>query len=210
MSRQSLPILTLPMTASGSVAGNRFVTPLGAQAAANSPVLGVSRNAALDTVPFPLDVLGTTIVETGGQIASGDWLAPDSQGRAVTASDGSSFKTAIITGGAAGNHTLTGIAVGDKLVSVIQLDVAADTGTSATGNKIQNAIDLTAEFSVTAANTINTGSGTSTSGDLLLVVYGHPQPLGGVALQAASGAGKFVEMLLLQNYPSRGHPPRLK
>lgn len=74
------------------------------------------------------------------------------------------LKTAVIAGGAAGNHTVTGIAPGDELVGVIVLD---RNGTAAN----INLLGLTAEFTVTAVNTINNTGGTATSGDAILVVY---------------------------------------
>lgn len=77
----------------------------------------------------------------------------------------------IATGAAANaNITVTGIATADQLVGVIRLDVAADSGTSATGNKVQDVSDLLAEASITAADTIRLST-TDTSGDKLLVLY---------------------------------------
>lgn len=59
-------------------------------------------------------------------------------------------------GGGAGNITVTGIKVGDKL------------------NLVYNVTDhavLTSEFTITAADTINNAGGTATTGDSLLVAY---------------------------------------
>jgi hypothetical protein len=65
-------------------------------------------------------------------------------------------------GAAAGDHTITGIATADTLVSVIYLNFA---GTVAVvGN-------LTAEFTITAADTINNAGGTDTTGGVLIVTY---------------------------------------
>lgn len=80
--------------------------------------------------------------------------------------DARKIKTAVITGGAAGNHTVTGISKGlkhydgDKLISVIE--VAVTTGVPT---------DRTAEFSITADNTINNTGGTDTTNDRLVVIY---------------------------------------
>lgn len=74
------------------------------------------------------------------------------------------FRSAVIAGGAAGNHTVTGIAVGDTLVGVIRLD------RDATAANI-NITAITSEFSVSATNTINNTGGTNTTGDSLLVLY---------------------------------------
>lgn len=66
-----------------------------------------------------------------------------------------------VTGGAAGDHTVPGIDVGDGLILVMHITtlVAA------------TAADITSEFSITAANTINNTGGTDTTSDLLFVVY---------------------------------------
>jgi len=77
-----------------------------------------------------------------------------------------------INGGAAGNHTLTGIAAdgNDKLISVWQLNLTLNEAQPNTTNSWGPA-DLTSEFSITAANTINNTGGTATSGDLLVVIW---------------------------------------
>jgi len=105
-------------------------------------------------------------------------------------------RTAVIAGGAAGDHTVNGIEVGDALRAVIALDpahthpVPADTsGTTevaeinasgylavGAGGSVQSggaiaSSDLTSEFSITGANTINNAGGTDTTGQVLLVVW---------------------------------------
>ena len=70
------------------------------------------------------------------------------------------LKFTVIAGGSAGNHTVTGIATEDTLVAVLHLDLGGNAET-----------DLTSEFSISAANTINNTSGTDTSSDTLLVMY---------------------------------------
>ena len=68
-------------------------------------------------------------------------------------------KVAVIAGGAAGDHTVTGVKVRDQLVAVIRhID----------GGAIS---DLTSEFSISAADTLNNASGTDTSSDQLLVLH---------------------------------------
>ena len=59
-----------------------------------------------------------------------------------------------LVGGAAGNLTITGIRVGDQLVSVI----SCNTGAANNGYA-----DLTSEFTITADNTINNTGGTSSA-----------------------------------------------
>lgn len=68
------------------------------------------------------------------------------------------LKVSLLAGGAAGNITLTGIAVGDEIISVIH-------------NTSGALVDLTSEFSITAANTINNTGGTATTSDQLLVFW---------------------------------------
>lgn len=70
--------------------------------------------------------------------------------------------TTIIAGGAAGNHTVTGIKPRDTLVAVLHSDYtdASETGT-----------DITGEFSISAADTINNTGGTDTTGGFLNVTY---------------------------------------
>jgi hypothetical protein len=72
------------------------------------------------------------------------------------------LKVTLVAGGAAGNLTLTGIAVGDELAFVGVFTTAASIATLA---------DLTAEFSVTATNTINNTGGTATTNNQLMVVW---------------------------------------
>ncbi len=69
------------------------------------------------------------------------------------------IRVAIIDGGAAGDHTVTGIKVRDDLVAVIR---HVDDGAIS---------DLTSEFSISAADTLNNASGTATTDNQLLVLY---------------------------------------
>jgi len=71
-------------------------------------------------------------------------------------------KATLIAGGAAGNHTVSGISTGDHLVAVLQVDA---TDASETYD------DLTSEFTISAANTINNTGGTNTTGSGLLVIW---------------------------------------
>lgn len=70
---------------------------------------------------------------------------------------------------AATNIAVTGIKTGDVLTAVIELVIAADTGTSATGNKVTSAVKL-ADVSITSNGNIQS-SGTNTSGNQLLVFW---------------------------------------
>lgn len=73
------------------------------------------------------------------------------------------LKMARVAGGAAGNHTVTGITTADAIVGVLYFIGA--------GTDVTNVTDLTAEFSITATNTINNTGGTATTGGALVVFY---------------------------------------
>lgn len=74
----------------------------------------------------------------------------------------SEIEVGLVAGGAAGDHVLAGISLGDRIVFVGHFTTAAAIATLA---------DLTAEFTVTAADTINNATGTDTTNDQLMVVY---------------------------------------
>jgi hypothetical protein len=91
-------------------------------------------------------------------------LRPSTASALLTTTD--PVKKATMAGGAAGDITVSGVAVGDVLVAVYS---AADNGSSA-----PTIASLLSEFSVTATNTINNTGGTSTSGKSLIVVWVTP------------------------------------
>lgn len=103
MSQQSIPVLTLTVAAAGTIAAHRFVTPAGAQAGADANTLGVARTAAVGGDKIPVDVLGTTVVESGAVVAAGASLKADASGRAITwASAGAKVAIALEAAGGAG------------------------------------------------------------------------------------------------------------
>lgn len=71
-------------------------------------------------------------------------------------------KVALLAGGAAGAHVLTGIAVGDRIATVLHISTAAAIATMA---------DITAEFVSIAADAIDNTGGTDTTNDQLLVIW---------------------------------------
>jgi len=71
-------------------------------------------------------------------------------------------KATAVTGAAAGDVTVTGIALNDKLLGVLKID-ATDASESFSS--------LTSEFSITAANTINNAGGTTSADCGLIVIY---------------------------------------
>lgn len=72
------------------------------------------------------------------------------------------IKQTIIAGAAAGDRTVTGIALNDKLISVLKIDATDASETFS---------DLTSEFTITAANTINNTGGTTSANSGLIVTY---------------------------------------
>ena len=62
--------------------------------------------------------------------------------RSIGLFDFTAFKTAVISGGAAGDHTVTGIAADDQLVEVIYFAGA--------GSDVTDVADLTSEFTISA------------------------------------------------------------
>lgn len=81
---------------------------------------------------------------------------------ATTNFTGLNLEVDYLAGGAAGDLTLTGIATDDTLLKVISID------TSGAGNA---GTDLTSEFTITAANTINNTGGTSTANKTVIVYW---------------------------------------
>lgn len=86
--KQSLPLLKLTSTATGVIVANRFVTVAGVQTGAAGNALGVAETAAAIGEKFPVDVIGTAIVEAGAAIAAGALVEADASGRAVTKAAG--------------------------------------------------------------------------------------------------------------------------
>ncbi len=96
-------------------------------------------------------------------VAPGTRLVSNGDGKLKVAKSGaaSGLKVALVAGGAAGNHTVSGIATEDRLVAVLHASTAVSIATVA---------DLTSEFSIASANTINNTT-TDTSSDQLWVVW---------------------------------------
>lgn len=95
MSSGNLSILTLTVVAAAALAASRFITQAGTYPAAGGKVFGVTRSkadAAGDLLP--VDVQGTTIVETGAAVAFDADLMVDATGRVVPLTVGSKFGVA--------------------------------------------------------------------------------------------------------------------
>ena len=112
-----------------------------------------------------VDVIKSGIADVtyGGTITVGDRLTSNADGKAISAESLFGTKTAVANGGSAGNITVTGIATTDVLEAVLYYPISTGTVTSVS--------DLTSEFSITAANTINNTGGTATTGGKLEVRY---------------------------------------
>jgi len=163
-----------------------------AQASASTEkLIGVANRLGAAAANDRVDVVraGIAEVEFGASITRGDLLTADANGKAVVASE-LGIEQTIIGGGAAGDHTVTGIATTDKLLSVIHLDM---TDASETG------ADLTAEFSISAANTINNAGGTNTTGGFLLVTYRRPVHTIGLA-EVSGASGDIGSVLISPSY----------
>lgn len=81
------------------------------------------------------------------------------------------LKFSVVSGASnAANIAVSGITTQDTLVAVLRFDVAADTGTSATGNKVQAVGGLLSEASITSNGNVQLST-TDTTGDTLVVVW---------------------------------------
>jgi hypothetical protein len=74
------------------------------------------------------------------------------------------IRISTLTGGSAGDLTLTGITTDDSLLSVSVLEFDVDGDAASAG-------ELTSEFSITAADTINNTGGTATTDQIVLVFW---------------------------------------
>lgn len=100
---QNISLLALTVTAAGTIAANRFVTPAGAQAGADANTLGAARTAAVATDKIAVDVLGTAVLEAGAAVAAGATVKSDSTGRAITwVTSGAKVGVALGAAGGAG------------------------------------------------------------------------------------------------------------
>ena len=99
----NIAILTLTVTAAAVLAANRFIDQDGTYPAAGGKPFGVTRFAATEAGQhLPVDVLGTTVVETGAAIAKDADLMVDATGRVVPLTVGTKFPVARAMEAAAG------------------------------------------------------------------------------------------------------------
>jgi Uncharacterized conserved protein (DUF2190) len=116
-------LLAKSYTANTAIARRRFVEFDGVSGrvkqadVATDKIIGVSQD--IDIVAgerIDLSMIGIGVVEAGGNIAHGDWLTCDAQGRAVAAAVGNTVFGKALSAASAGDHfnTLLGT-VGFKL-----------------------------------------------------------------------------------------------
>ena len=103
MATQAITVLAMPMLLTGTVAANRFVTPLGAQAGADANTYGVARSAGAAGERVTINILGTSTVEAGAAVAANATLKSDASGRAIPwATSGAKIALALEAASAAG------------------------------------------------------------------------------------------------------------
>ena len=88
--------------------------------------------------------------------------------------NGLNLRMAVVNGGAAGNLTVTGISTGDIIERIFAAAFTINAATPADNSPIDltaSAGDLTSQFSVTAADTINNTGGTTTANNIVFVLY---------------------------------------
>jgi len=90
---------------------------------------------------------------------------PSAADQTITHFGGINLKTFPVAGAAAGNLTVTGITTDDRLVSVVGFILVEGAPNTLT------ILDLTSEFTITAANTINNTGGTASTAGMLFVTY---------------------------------------
>lgn len=102
MSNQNIALLSLTVTATGAITGDRFITGAGAQTGAAGNALGVARYGGAIGEKVTVDVIGTAIVEAGAAIAANALVESDANGRAVTKAAGVTLGRALQAAAAAG------------------------------------------------------------------------------------------------------------
>ena len=185
------PILRRTVALAAATEAARLVTADGQAPVAGGHVLGPTYTAGEAGERIAVTALGIAQVTAAEAIAAGQAVATDAEGKAVVAAEGGAH-SALIDGGAAGELDLAAIGANDTLIVVIQLSKDNAKG-------VEDAADLTSEFSVAAGAIDNTG-GTATTGDKLLVIW---QTQGatpvGRALSAAAADGDDIQLLMIPN-----------
>lgn len=95
MATQEHAVQTLTVLAAGTITKNRFVTIGGVTATAAATAFGVAATSAASGEYFPVNTLGTSIVQAGGAISAGAAIEVGTGGKAVTKSSGVAVARAI-------------------------------------------------------------------------------------------------------------------
>ena len=158
------------IVAAGS--GTVTVTPQAAALTVVPPTINGSTSLAVSAGAASIfqDLAGNwrgviSAVAAGGgitQITGAVRAGPGSGSQAATIAP-TAFGHAVVAGAAAGNITVTGIAATSSLINVIQFVGG--------GTAVTSVVDLTSQFTVSAANTINNTGGTDTTASQLLVQW---------------------------------------
>jgi hypothetical protein len=82
---------------------------------------------------------------------------------------GLNIKFTALSEGSAGNHTVTGITTDDVLIAVIGHKITLSEGTPNT--QAVAGVNLTSEFTITAADTINNSAGTALTDTAAIVIW---------------------------------------
>ena len=184
------PILRRTVALAAATEAARLVTADGQAPVAGGHVLGPTYTAGQAGQRIAVTALGIAQVTAAEAIAAGQAVAADAEGKAVVAAEGGT-QSALIDGGAAGELDLAAIGANDTLIVVIQLSKDNAKG-------VEDAADLTSEFSVAAGTIDNTG-GTATTGDKLLVLWSTRRVTVGRALSAAAADGDDIQLLMIPN-----------
>lgn len=81
-------VVAVTMLTTSELIGNRFVSAKGRQATADEPIFGIVPVDAKQGESVAVEILGVSIVESGGAIAQGDKVGSDAQGCAVKSETG--------------------------------------------------------------------------------------------------------------------------
>jgi len=221
MSQQSIPALTLSLTATGTITSRRFVTVAGAQAGAAANPLGVANFDATSGQDLAVTVLGTAVVESGGAFSAGAELETDSSGRAVAKTGGPVVARALQAATAAGefvealllpsialaatiaSRTASGSVAANRFVTVAGAQAGADANTigvamaaGTNGNAFPVAVAGIAKAEAGAAISAGAELETDANGKAIAKTNG---PVVARALQAAAQDGDLIDVLLIPN-----------
>jgi len=86
--RNNLSLLSISVLLAGAVTANRFVNVAGQQAGAGDNVYGVAQADGITDDVLAVDMIGTSVVETGAAISAGALVESDASGRAITRTTG--------------------------------------------------------------------------------------------------------------------------